>query len=239
MSVLRVIAGGAVLLAAMGASAAAEPSSACHRARAPVERAVCSDPTLARLHAGVAAAYRDALRRTQGRTARAVLRREHEAFLASREAAQSDPSGSLQRYYASWLGWLQAVDGPRRRWEGVWITGEGDVRIEPKPPGRYKVLVRADEPIRGAYTCEFVGVGQRRGEWLTVEWDTKGGTEEDGAEGWTLELRLSRGVLEMREHRNGSEAERPPYCGARGSLAGSLLPARSRPEPVSAAQAAD
>jgi hypothetical protein len=165
------------------------------------------------------------------------LRREHAAFLASREYALNARGADLARYMSSWRDWLDALTGPTSGWHGAWVTGSGEISITPRTGGRYTVLARADDPIAGSYTCEFTGVGRVRGAGLQVKWDTKHG-EEDGAERWTLVLQRRGSVLELEQRRNDSEAATAPFCGARGSLEGIYLPARVKPRPVRAWSAA-
>ena len=90
-----------------------------------------------------------------------------------------------------------------------------------------------DEPIRGSYTCEFKGIARKGQNRLEVIWDSTG-DDEDGAEGWTLNLQRKNGLLHLTQQRNNSEAESAPFCGARGSLEGAYLPARIEPAAVRA-----
>lgn len=90
------------------------------------------------------------------------------------------------------------------------------------------MLAKGDDPLRGSYTCEFSGIGRVNGNRLEVTWDT---TEnpDDGADGWTLAIRRQGSLLQLEQHRNDSEAQTPPFCGAHGSLEGTYLPARALP----------
>jgi uncharacterized protein YecT (DUF1311 family) len=225
-------------LALADAAAAQTPSFDCKRARTKVETTICADAALAQLDAALATAYRAAVARARSDKALlSALKREHAAFLSSREAALETPGATLPRFMQSWWNWLEAVGAPRKGFEGAWISGAGSLVVERRPAGGYKVVANGDEAIRGAYACEFSGIGRLKGERLEASWDTSGGGE-DGAEGWTLDLQRRTGLLRVDQRRNESEAATAPFCGAHGSLEGDYLPARLRPRPVRAWQAA-
>jgi uncharacterized protein len=227
---------GAVALALAEAASASPPSFDCNRARTTVETAICADAELAKRDAALGVSYREAVKRYQSDKALlAALRREQSEFLLSREAALEAPGASLSRFMQAWRAWLDALGPARKGFEGAWINGAGSIAIERRPGGDYKVVAKGDDPVRGSYTCEFIGIGRLNGERLEVTWDTKEG-EEDGAEGWTLSLQRRNGLVRLEEHRNRSKAATAPFCGARGSLASDYLPARVVPEPVTAWQ---
>jgi hypothetical protein len=163
-----------------------------------------------------------------------ALRRAHAEFLAGRDATLHWPDANLARYMASWRRWLNAVGPSRSGLEGAWINGSGTITIEHRPTGGYAVRANGDDPVRGSYTCEFIGIARRDGQSrLEVVWDTTG-DEEDGGEGWTLKLQRKGGLIHLTEERNNSDAERASFCGARGSLEGAYLPARLKPTAVRA-----
>ena len=223
------------------ASAASSPSTSidCKLAKTAVERTICADPELATLDAALAAAYGDALTRVRSeRALAAALTCERSEFLASRESVLRSPDASLSRYMRSWRQWLEAIGGPSTSLQGVWINGSGSMVIRPRAAEGYTVVAKGDDPIRGSYTCEFIGIGRLRGDRIEVVWDTSE-DEEDGAEGWTLDIRRQGSLLELQQRRNGSEAPTAPFCGNRGSLEGTYLPARVLPQPARAWHSAE
>ncbi|HEX8168286.1 MAG TPA: hypothetical protein VF601_21175 [Beijerinckiaceae bacterium] len=229
----------AVVLGALamggGVSAAPKPSFDCTRARTAVERAICGDAGLAALDAAVAAAYRQALGRVRpDQTLLAALTRDQAEFAAGREDTLDRPDADLARYLRSRRAWLDAIAAPRPGIEGVWINGSGSLRVERRGNGLFGVVAKGDDPVRGSYTCTFIGVGRLEAGGLEAAWDGKAADDEDGAEGWTLRLRRDGGTLRIEQRRNGSEAPTPPFCGVHGTLEGSYLPARLLPGPVRA-----
>jgi uncharacterized protein YecT (DUF1311 family) len=217
------------LLWILGAtSALAAPSFECNSAQNLVERAICADPGLAQLDAEIAVAYRSALDRLRSDPGlAALLRRQHEAFIESREAALQWPGASLGGYMRDWATRLDAVGEPRAGLEGVWINRSGSIVIEPRSAGGYAVRANGADPVRGSYTCEFIGLARLFDtKVLDVAWDTKP-DEEDGADGWTLRIIANGGAVHLTQHRNESDAASAPFCGARGSLEGFYLPGRA------------
>jgi hypothetical protein len=157
----------------------------------------------------------------------ALLQREHEAFIGSREAALQWPGASLRDYMRHWATRLDAVGEPRAGLEGVWINRSGSIVIESRSAGGYTMRANGDDPIRGSYTCEFIGLSRSFDpNRLDFVWDTKT-DEEDGAEGWTLRTVRIGGAVHLTQHRNQSDAASAPFCGARGSLEGFYLPGRA------------
>src|SRR5262245_5431431 len=187
MRVRAIVVTGALALA--GAASASAPSFDCKQARTTVETTICADAELARLDAALAVSYREALRRAQSdRALLAALRHEQGEFLKSREGALDSPDASLARLMQSWRHWLDAVGGARAGFRGAWINGAGSIEVERRPAGHYRVRAKGDDPVRGSYTCEFIGIGRLKGDRLEVTWDTREDAD-DGADGWTLSLR--------------------------------------------------
>jgi uncharacterized protein YecT (DUF1311 family) len=215
-------------------SAAPGPSFNCSRALTAVKTVICRDAELADLDAAVAAAYRQALDRVRSdRTLVAALKRDQAEFAAGRENTLDHPDAGLAQYLRSRRAWLDAIAAPRSSVEGVWLNGSGSLRVARKGEGLFGIVAKGDDPIRGSYTCAFKGVGRLTADGIEVSWD-KAADDEDEAEGWTLHLRRDAGILRIEQRRNGSDVPTPPFCGARGTLEGSYVPARLLPDPVRA-----
>ncbi len=199
----------------------------------------CTNPALGRLDSGIAAAYKQATARLHGDLSLSkALQDKQTALIADRANALAAGEGSLLRYLQTWLNWLDAVDSPRQGFAGTWISATGSLQVLPRGEGTYTVLAHADEPIRGEFTCNFIGVGRVNRDILDVAWDISS-SDGDDAEGWTLRLRRSGHVLRLEQLRNASEASTSPFCGVLGSLEDTYLPARSKPEPVQAWKAVE
>ncbi len=208
-------------------------SSPCGDRSAIPDPAVCKDPIIKRLDSEVTAAYEQAKGRLQGdRALTSDLQDKQRFFVEDSDNAHATGGGRLQRYLETWQHWLDAIGPPREGFAGAWISGTGSFQIIPRDKTTFTVLVRADEPIQGIFTCEFIGVGRMDGEVLDVAWDKAETGDDDDAEGWTLRIHRSGYLLRLDERRNGSVASSPPFCGVQGSLADSYLPAQYKPEPV-------
>lgn len=220
------------LMPALGVAGEPGPASLSACPAEPPGR--CGDTALPRLETSVALAYRQAAGRVQADPSLlAELGREQASFLQNRETMAAGPGTSLARYMWTWRQWLDAIAPARPGWEGTWITGSGSLAVTPQGDDAYALVARADDPIRGSYTCEFRGIGKVNGTELEVAWHASD-DEEDGADGWTLHLRRQGGLLRLDQRRNASDARTPPFCGVHGSLEGAYLPAHGRPEPVTA-----
>jgi hypothetical protein len=226
------------LLGLIGPAIVSAGENAATRAPCGVEQAIvgtaaCADPTLIRLETELDAAYERARERVGVEPALVeALRGEQAMFAEGRAAVAALPGASLAAYLASWRSWLDAIGQPRPGWDGIWLTGAGSLEIAPRGDGVYRIVVHADEPTRGAYTCAFIGIGRLGGDAIEVEWDAADG--DDGADGWTLTIRRAEDLMHVEQHRGGSEAVTPPFCGHHGSLDGHYLPALVKPGSVTA-----
>jgi tetratricopeptide (TPR) repeat protein len=91
---------------------AGKPSFSCANARRAVEKAICANPDLANLDREINAIYSRVLREAAGKPADIkALRREQEAFLASRNAAFGRRDYDLQQAMKQRLRQLTGVDG--------------------------------------------------------------------------------------------------------------------------------
>ena len=84
------------------------PTFDCSTARRAVEKAICSDPELARLDRQIDDAYKAALAKL-GRHDAAELRREQRAFIARRDRAFGDPDYRIKDEFERRLQSLQAA----------------------------------------------------------------------------------------------------------------------------------
>ena len=142
-------------------------SSPCGDRSAIPDPAVCKDPIIKRLDSEVATAYKHARGRLQGdRALTSDLQDKQRFFVEDSDNAHATGGGRLQRYLETWQHWLDAIGPPREGFAGAWISGTGSLQIIPRDKTTFTVLVRADEPIQGIYTCEFIGVGRMDGEVL-------------------------------------------------------------------------
>jgi uncharacterized protein YecT (DUF1311 family) len=187
----------------------------CAKAKTDIERAVCADPALAALDRRMVEAHAAAERRlASDPKAVKILREEQADFVEERDYSREVLGRKVDGMLKDRAAELDAIVEARPGFEGRWLTSDGEVIIVRRPDGRYRVVVEVDP---GISRCEFNGVGTLRGGRMRVVWNIAE-DREDGAEGWTLELRREGALLTMAERRNRSEVERPPYCGARGGL---------------------
>jgi uncharacterized protein YecT (DUF1311 family) len=84
------------------------PTFDCPTARRAVEKAICSDPELARLDRQIDDAYKAALAK-QGKRGAAELKREQRTFIARRDRAFGDPDYQIKREFERRLKTLQAA----------------------------------------------------------------------------------------------------------------------------------
>ncbi len=84
------------------------PTFDCSAARRAVEKAICSDPELARLDRQIDDAYKAALAKLD-RRGTAELRREQHAFIARRNRAFGDPDYQIKKEFERRLETLQAA----------------------------------------------------------------------------------------------------------------------------------
>jgi tetratricopeptide (TPR) repeat protein len=84
------------------------PSFSCRSAKQAVEKAICSDPDLARLDREIDASYKAALATSKGRAAEA-LRAEQRGFLAVRNKSFGNPRYNLKREMEQRLAALRGV----------------------------------------------------------------------------------------------------------------------------------
>lgn len=90
---------------------AGRPSFDCARARKPVEKAICADPTLADLDRDIGAAQARVMREATDPASARAFRREQEAFIARRDAAFGRPGYDLRKAMQERLLRLNGVDG--------------------------------------------------------------------------------------------------------------------------------
>jgi uncharacterized protein len=86
------------------------PTFDCATARRAVEKAICSDPELARLDRQIDDAYKAALAKLDRRGV-ARLRREQRAFIARRDKAFGDPDYQIKREFERRLAKLRQMGG--------------------------------------------------------------------------------------------------------------------------------
>ena len=211
-----------VLVVALAASpaVAAGPSFDCASAKQPVEKAICADPTLAAADVALGQAYRQALQRLAGDPAATeALKASQRRFVATRDVAFGDPNYALADHLARQTALLTNINiAERKTLLADWASSDGTVSINTATGGRLRVFASASDHERGAWTCEFTGIGKPKGDTVVAA-EEAGHTDYDG---WTITVRRIGRMIEVTENRpspdptNGAR----PFCGMRGSLAG-------------------
>jgi uncharacterized protein YecT (DUF1311 family) len=215
-----------VLTAFQGSADPGAPSFDCAKASREDEKAICADPVLGALDRSLDTAYRNARGRLRSDPAALKhLRQEQALMLAGRRDAFAHPSGvGLRDYLACWRDALDRLAEPRAGFEGGWTSLDTIIEVKGRPDGRFSVKLQGSDPVRGSWTCGYDGVGEKQGERLVVTWDRET-DDEDGADGWVLELTRMGSLLRVRELPGPDAAPSPPYCGVHGGLAGDYMPA--------------
>jgi hypothetical protein len=216
-----------VLTAYKSDSASLErPSFDCAKASREDEKAICADPALATLDRSIDAAYRTARERLQSDSAALKhLSQKQSLMLSGRLGALAHPFGvGLRDYLARWRDALARIAEPRAGFEGGWTSLDTIIEVKGRPDGRFSVKLQGSDPVRGSWTCGYDGLGEKQGERLVVTWDRET-DDEDGADGWLLELTRMGSLLRVRELPGPDAAPSPPYCGVHGGLAGDYMPA--------------
>lgn len=90
---------------------AGKPSFDCRKARRPVEKAICANPTLADLDREIGASTFRAVREAQTPGQARELQREQDQFIARRNAEFGKPGYDLQKAMRERLQWINGVDG--------------------------------------------------------------------------------------------------------------------------------
>ncbi len=158
---MRLIAAAVSFLALALPAAAQVPPTDCAKPQAPVEQAICADPTLVDLDRSVRAAYIKALGRID-RDAIKALQKDQKDFLTERALVFANGSMPLADYLRHRLSFLERLDSPAWGREasafvGVWRSSLGEVRVSEDGQGGLIVGISTLSPAESSWICDIEG----------------------------------------------------------------------------------
>ena len=162
---LRLLLLAAVPLAAH-AQAKPAPSFNCDGATIESEKAICSDPQLARLDQRLAKVWNSYLDNFDDGRLLKILRGDQAAWLAQRDACGPE-SACIGSAYAERYGLITGQQASRR-FAGVYQSPSGTMTVYPAKDGSYLVGIMTSDVGRGAWSCVVAGVGSGSGNLLTA-----------------------------------------------------------------------
>lgn len=194
------------------------PSFDCRKAATAVERAICSDPTLAQLDRSIARNYRELLD-VGDHALSSALREDQRRFIDIRDEVLTLPGLSrrerhetLQAVMKERAQLLARIDTTRTSSPvGTWETLESRIEVQEVGNG-YRVAAVANRPLDARWTCDVEAQGALRGPILRAT--------EPTVPGWSLRLRRAGAVLDVEEQVDSDDVSSHPFCGMNGGLDG-------------------
>lgn len=213
---------------------AAGPSFDCTGSLGPVERAICGSPTIARLDARIAVAYRRAMTAwSADPIARDLLRSAQRTFLDRRETALAAPYDALRSLHEAQVRVLESLDfTPRTGFEGGWSNLAGGIDVFRDATGLV-LWGNSVEPIFFRWICDTQENAVVAGTTLI----TPPEAVTPGHAGWSIRIERDGAALRLHEvappatdaSSDGGSTGQSPRCGRNGRFDGVYFPTHGTP----------